>query len=82
MLLKLSQPHLGKLRREKPGLAHILQERIEEITTQIGQDFPRTLALKDQGVFALGYYNQRAATRAERKARRAARENGQVEEVS
>jgi CRISPR-associated protein Csd1 len=81
LLLKLSQPHMAKLRRDKPGLAHILQERIEEITTQIGADFPRTLSLRDQGVFALGYYNQRAATRAERKARWRAK-NGQETEVS
>jgi CRISPR-associated protein Csd1 len=68
ILLKLSQPHMAKLRRDKPGLAHILQERIEGITTQIGADFPRTLTLRDQGVFALGYYNQRAQDRATRKA--------------
>jgi CRISPR-associated protein Csd1 len=69
MLMKHSQAHLAKLRRDNPGLAHILQTRIEEITTQIGGDFPRTLALRDQGVFGLGYYNQRAATRAERRER-------------
>lgn len=80
MLMKHSQPHLAKIRREKPGLAYILQERIEGITTEIGENFPRTLALRDQGIFALGYYNQRAATRAERKTRREAR-NEQAEEV-
>ncbi len=69
LLMKHSQAHLAKLRRDKPGLAHILQERIEGITMQIGGDFPRTLALRDQGIFALGYYNQRAATRAERRER-------------
>jgi CRISPR-associated protein Csd1 len=69
MLLKLSQPHLSKLRRDKPGLAYYLEERIGQITSAIGQDFPRTLTLREQGVFALGFYNQRAATRAERRAK-------------
>jgi CRISPR-associated protein Csd1 len=84
LLLKLSQPHLSRLRRDESGLAHLLQERIEGITTQIGVDFPRTLSLREQGIFANGFYNQRASTRAERNARRVAREDGQQvqEEVS
>jgi CRISPR-associated protein Csd1 len=81
LLIKQSQAHLAKLRRDKPGLAHILQERIEGITTQIGGDFPRTLALRDQGIFGLGYYNQRAATRAERRERWEAK-NVSEQEVS
>ena len=80
MLLRLSQPHLSKLRREKPGLAYLLEDRISEITSAIGADFPRTLLLRDQAVFALGFYNQRASGRAERRARWEARQNGQVEE--
>jgi CRISPR-associated protein Csd1 len=79
MLLRHSQPHMSKLRRDKPGLAYILQERVEEITAQIGGSFPRTLTLRDQGVFALGYYGQRAATRAERRERWEAKQNGEEE---
>ena len=40
MLLRLSQPHMSTLRRDKPHLAPILQGRIEEITAEIGTEFP------------------------------------------
>jgi CRISPR-associated protein Csd1 len=36
-------------------------------------DFPRTLSLKEQGLFALGYYHQRADDRAQARERAAAR---------
>jgi CRISPR-associated protein Csd1 len=81
LLLRLSQRHMSKLQRDKPGLAHILRERIEETTTQLGSEFPRTLTLREQGVFALGYYNQRAASRAERKARWEAKNVNEAERM-
>jgi CRISPR-associated protein Csd1 len=86
MLMKLSRPHMSKLKRDKPGLAYRLEERIAGITTEIGTEFPPPLTLREQAVFALGFYNQRAATRAERKAKAQARDDGrageQAEEVS
>ena len=39
-----------------------LQRRIEDIVGNISA-FPRTLVLEEQGVFALGYYHQRASDR-------------------
>jgi hypothetical protein len=36
------------------------QELLEEITSKIGEDFPVTLSLEEQGRFALGYYHQRS----------------------
>ncbi len=73
-LLQGARPHLAKLRRDRPGAYHALQERLEEI--QAGLDgFPRVLTLEEQGLFALGYYHQRAWDRAqarEAKARKAA----------
>jgi len=82
ILMRQAQPHLNKLRRDKPGLAHILEERLEEVAAEVGADFPRTLTLKEQGIFALGYYQQRAADRAERRERAEAKEKDPVEEVS
>lgn len=59
-LLRGAQPHLSKLHRDQKGMYTIFERRLEEITRHIG-DFPRTLTLREQGLFALGYYHQRAA---------------------
>lgn len=75
-LLRGAQPHLSKLRRDKPGSYRALQQRLEEIQAGL-QGFPKTLTLTDQGLFALGYYHQRAADRAGAVAARA-RRDGQL----
>lgn len=61
-LLRLSQANLAKLRKQKPGQYLVLQQRLEEIQSKIAA-FPRVLKLEEQGLFALGYYHQRAYTR-------------------
>jgi CRISPR-associated protein Csd1 len=63
-LLRGAQPHLSKLERDKPTVARALQRRLEEITAHLRQ-FPRTLSLEQQGLFALGFYHQRAHDRAQ-----------------
>ena len=63
-LLRGAQPHLAKLERDRRGAYVALQTRLEEIQGQLGS-FPRTLTLQDQGLFALGYYHQRAWDRAQ-----------------
>lgn len=65
-LVRGAQPHLKTLRRDKPGMHHILEEQLMDIMNmeQGLRDFPTTLTLIDQGRFALGYYHQRAANRA------------------
>jgi CRISPR-associated protein Csd1 len=75
-LLRGAQNHLGKLRRERPGTYHALQQRLEEIQSKLSV-FPTALPLKDQGMFALGYYHQRASDRAGAKA---AKDKTQVQE--
>lgn len=62
-LLRGAQFHLGKLRRDKPGYHTALERRLEEVQSGLST-FPRTLTLEQQGLFALGYYHQRAADRA------------------
>ncbi len=58
-LLRGAQPHLSTLRRDRPGLHHFWQRRIEGVLAGL-ERFPKTLTLEEQGVFALGYYHQRA----------------------
>lgn len=53
-LVKLAQAHLHKI--EKPGYDEIL---LQSVLSNIDDSFPRTLCLEKQGVFILGYYNQR-----------------------
>jgi CRISPR-associated protein Csd1 len=65
-LIRGSQAHLGKLRKEKRGTYEVLQRKLEEILAglPVNQAFPKTLTLEQQGLFSLGYYHQRAADRA------------------
>lgn len=58
VLLRNTQNHLGKLRREKPGMAVNLEKDIREIVEGLGESFPRSLRIEDQGRFAIGYYHQ------------------------
>lgn len=57
-LLRRVQSHLGKLRREKAGLAVTRERLVQEIVSDL-DSFPATLDLTAQGMFALGYYHQR-----------------------
>ena len=75
-LLRGAQPHLARLERDKPGTYVNLQRRLEEVCARIG-DWPATLPLRDQALFSLGYYHQRAHDRAEAISRRAARDADQ-----
>ena len=56
-LLRLKNHHLAKLPK---GRAVQMEKLIGEIMEGLS-DFPRHLALPDQGRFALGYYHQRQA---------------------
>lgn len=74
-LLRGVQPHLAKLRRDRPGAYAALQRRLEEVQAGL-QSFPRVLTLEEQGLFALGYYHQRAADRAAARAAAEAKRAG------
>ena len=63
-LLSGSKAHLAKIRKNKKWLYDILEERLEQVCRQI-TSFPSILKLNDQGMFALGYYHQKADTRKE-----------------
>lgn len=51
---------MSKLRRDKPGIYVSIDKNLQEITSKIGE-FPKVLVLKEQAMFALGYYHQKAA---------------------
>lgn len=69
-LLHGAQPHLSKMRKDprSQGAQRALERRMEEVLAPLA-GFPKTLTLQEQGLFALGFYHQRAADR------RAAREH-------
>lgn len=76
MLIGDAQPHLSKLRKTKPGVHSAMQERLEEIMSNLG-GYPKTLNMERQGLFALGYYHQRAHNRAAARAASEARATSQ-----
>ncbi len=61
-LVRGAQPHLGKLERDNSRAYLALQRRLEEVLARVDR-FPKTLTLEEQGLFALGYYHQRAFDR-------------------
>lgn len=74
-LLRGVQPHLAKLKRDRPGAYSALQQRLEEIQAALSS-YPRTLNLEEQALFALGYYHQRAHDRAQAREAAARRRAG------
>jgi CRISPR-associated protein Csd1 len=64
-LLRGVQSHLGKLRKNAPGINKLREEQLEEIMSHFNEGkLPNTLTVGSQAIFALGYYHQRAANRA------------------
>lgn len=55
-LLSLSQHHLAKL---EDKTAYFMDKEVTEILGMMGNEFPAHLTLKEQGVFMLGYYQQK-----------------------
>ncbi|MCE8011868.1 type I-C CRISPR-associated protein Cas8c/Csd1 [Billgrantia desiderata] len=59
MLLRNVQHHLSNMRKkEKGGLAHKIESEIRIIIAGLGDSFPKSLPIEDQGRFAIGYYHQ------------------------
>lgn len=58
LLVRNTQNHMSKLRREKKGLSVKLENDILEIVGKLPVHFPRALRIEDQGSFAIGYYHQ------------------------
>ena len=63
-LLRGAQPHIAKLERDRRNVAIALQRRLEGVMSSLSC-FPNILTLEQQGLFALGFYHQRAHDRAQ-----------------
>lgn len=73
-LLRGAQPHLSKLERDRRPTGLAIQKRLEEVLSHLAA-FPKTLNLQEQGLFALGYYHQRAASRSQARERAEAKKS-------
>lgn len=80
-LMRKTQAHMGTLRRDKPGLHYRLEEAVETIAEPL-KNFPKTLTLEQQGLFALGFYHQRAADRRAGRMAKEARELAKANSAS
>lgn len=76
LLKDATSAHLPKLRKSRPGAWIALDQRLQEVIAGVGDQFPKTLSLDEQGLFALGYYHQRANDFAE------ARRNRELKELA
>ncbi len=78
-LLDNAQNHLAKLRKEPRtrGAGIALDGRLMDVMDGL-EAFPKTLTLPQQGIFALGFYHQRAADRRARR-ERAEEKRGEAE---
>lgn len=74
VLLRGSRAHLSKLRKERPATQNAIERRLEDIMKNV-PTFPNTLTMQQQGLFALGYYHQRAEDRAAAVAAKEAKAN-------
>ncbi len=63
-LEKLALQHLRKLKRDKPGAARRINTQLEKLHDLLAASpdgaYPKQLGLEGQGLFALGYYHQKA----------------------
>lgn len=65
-LAKMSTHHLAKL--ENP-VARVYESQLADISARIGDRIPTVLALPEQSLFALGYYQMTATMNQKRKER-------------
>ena len=56
-LVKLAGSHLGKIERDRGGLARYLEGEMTELLDKL-DSLPKRLSLEQQGDFLLGYYHQ------------------------
>ena len=62
-LIALSNHHLAKLRKDKPGWAIHFEKQLEELFALYEANvpvFPAVFSLDEQSIFAVGYYHQKA----------------------
>lgn len=60
-LLRNTQNHMSRIRKDKPGAAINIERDIQEVIEKLPGEFPKHLSMQDQGRFAIGYYHQAQA---------------------
>ena len=65
--------HLSKLRKNNPAVCKAIDHRVQDILKDL-VDFPKTLSVKEQALFSLGYYHQKAQDRAEAREKKELKE--------
>ena len=60
VLMRNAQNHMGKIKKDRPGLATNLERQLDEIVGKLSSQLPKSLRMESQGRFAIGYYHQRA----------------------
>ncbi|MHB1954877.1 MAG: type I-C CRISPR-associated protein Cas8c/Csd1, partial [Sulfobacillus sp.] len=77
-IVDLGQKHLKKLRRMDRGAAYAIEKKLMEIENLLQPDrngpYPSNLSLEEQGLFALGYYHQKAWSIAQARDRKQSNE--------
>ncbi|HUO59571.1 MAG TPA: type I-C CRISPR-associated protein Cas8c/Csd1, partial [Candidatus Acidoferrales bacterium] len=73
-LMRKAEVHFAKLRSQSDPAGYAIRTEVEEILSGLKREFPSVLVLKDQGLFALGYYHQRAHDRAQARERKEQKE--------
>ena len=61
VLLRNTQNHMSRVRKDKPGAAVNLERDIQEVVDKLPGEFPKSLTIQEQGRFAIGYYHQTQA---------------------
>ena len=66
LIVRLAKAYMKKLRRDDPGAANAIEEKIGKVYLLLPREpFLNRLDIEEQGLFALGYYHQKARSRAE-----------------
>jgi CRISPR-associated protein Csd1 len=70
LLLRTARTHLAKLERDRRAAHIALERRLDQIVgaldaSRLPSGFPKVLTVEEQGLFALGYYQQRAHDRSQ-----------------
>ncbi|ANF56279.1 type I-C CRISPR-associated protein Cas8c/Csd1 [Halotalea alkalilenta] len=82
VLLRNVQHHLSNMRKkDKGGLAYKIESEIGAIVDGLGDSFPKSLGIEDQGRFAIGYYHQLQARYTKRGNATVAEESTQGEDA-
>lgn len=79
LVSRVTSQHMPKLRKNMRGKYDKLEALLESLHTKIENQggFPKTLSLKQQAEFSLGFYTQRAAFSRDRPPRQTTQTNGQ-----